>query len=90
MYTQDKILNGGEITVQGEFTLDGGLPFYVFLAPKNEDASGIAILDATLNYADKPTAFPFIAGAWNPVVVKKLSVKSTDLTNYRIFYGTEK
>lgn len=89
MYTQDKILNGGEITAQGDFTLDA-MTFYIFLAPKNEDASGIAILDATLNYADKPTAFPFIAGTWNPVVVKKLSVKSTDLTNYRIFYGTEK
>lgn len=89
MYTQDNILNGGEITAQGDFTLDA-MPFYIFLAPKNENASGIAILNATLSYADKPTAFPFIAGAWNPVVVKKLSVKSTDLTNYRIFYGTEK
>ena len=89
MYTQDKILNGGEITAQGDFTLDA-MPFYIFLAPKNEQAPGIAILNVTLNYASETTAFPFIAGAWNPVVVKNLSVKSTDLTNYRIFYGTEK
>lgn len=89
MYTQDKILNGGEITAEGDFSLDG-MPFYIFLAPKNEDASGIAVLDATLSYADKSTAFPFIAGVWNPVVLKKLSVKTADITNYRLFYGTER
>lgn len=90
MYTQDKILNGGEITSQGDFSLDGSMPFYIFLAPKNEDAPGIAILDVKLNYGDANTPFPFIAGTWNPVVLDTLNVKSSDLASYRIFYGTER
>lgn len=90
MYTQDKILNGGEITAQGDFTIDGLQPFYIFLAPKSEDASGIAILEVKLSYGSGKTSFPFMAGTWNPVVVNTLSVKASDLSSYRIFYGTEK
>lgn len=90
MYTQDKILNGGEVTSQGDFTLDGSRPFYIFLAPKSENAGSIAILNVRLTYGQDITAFPFLAGAWNPVVLDTLNVSAQNLADYRIFYGTEK
>lgn len=89
MYTQDKILRGGEITAQGTFTRDG-LPFYVFLMPKEDMEATPAVLTVRLPYNREETAFPFQPGIWNPVAVTSLDVEASDLTSYRIFWGSEK
>ena len=90
MYTNDKILRGGEITVQGDFRHYGGQPFYIFLVPKTEEAAGIAVLNVLLTYGKETVSFPFIAGVWNPVVLDTLNVTAQNLTDYRIFWGAEK
>ena len=89
MYTQDKILGGGEITAQGSFKRDGR-PFYVFLMPKSDTAAASAALTALLPYNTEETAFPFQTGMWSPVAVTELNVQAADLSSYRIFWGTEK
>lgn len=89
MYTNDKILGGGEITAQGTFDRNGDV-FYIFLMPKADSAPAVAALTARLPYNNESTVFPFQAGQWNPVVLKELSVSQSDLSSYRIFWGTEK
>lgn len=86
-YIEDKILNGGEITKQGEFK--GVSAFYLMLVPKSETAASVAILNVKLSKGIDKVDFPFATGTWNPVVVNSVDVKEEDLTNYRIFYGIE-
>lgn len=86
-YFDDKIFRGGEITAQGEFS-DAGA-FYIMLVPKTTEASSVGILNVKLSQTDGLIDFPFAVGVWNPVVVNKVNVKSTDLTSYRIFWGSE-
>lgn len=87
-YLKDKILSGGEITSQGEFTKDKEC-FYIMLVPKTAEASTVGILSVELSESNEMIDFPFTAGTWNPVVCTKVNVKQADLTNYRIFYGME-
>lgn len=89
MYTNDKILRGGEITSEGKFSNETGFPFYIFLAPKNEDAESIVILTVKLPYGES-TEFPFSTSEWNPVSLKEIEITSEDLSQYRIFWGAEK
>lgn len=84
-YLNDKILSGGEITQQGEFK--GVSAFYIMLVPKSTDAASVGILNVKLSQLEDMVDFPFAVGMWNPVVINKVNVKSTDLQNYRIFYG---
>lgn len=86
-YLNDKIIKGGEITAQGEFNQISA--FYIMLVPKSTDASSVGILNVKLSQNDELIDFPFSVGGWNPVVVNKVNVKSTDLTSYRIFWGAE-
>lgn len=86
-YFEDKILKGGEITQQGEFS--GAGTFYLFLVPKSADGASVAVLNVKLSQSDKYADFPFTAGVWNPTVVNKVNVKAEDLTAYRIFWGAE-
>lgn len=86
-YLDDKILRGGEITAQGEFNEVSA--FYIMLVPKGADAGSVGILNVKLSQNDGLIDFPFAVGVWNPVVVNKVNVKSSDLTNYRIFWGAE-
>lgn len=84
-YLDNKILRGGEITAQGEFNEVSA--FYIMLAPKTTEAASVGILNVKLSQNDSLIDFPFAVGMWNPVVVNSVEVKSTDLQNYRIFYG---
>lgn len=86
-YLDDKILRGGEITTQGEFNQISA--FYIMLVPKSTDASSVGILNVKLSQNEGLIDFPFTVGMWNPVVINKVNVKSSDLTNYRIFWGAE-
>ena len=86
-YLDDKILRGGEITAQGEFNEVSA--FYIMLVPKSTDAASVGILNVKLSQMGGLIDFPFSVGVWNPVVVNKVNVKSSDLTNYRIFWGAE-
>lgn len=86
-YLDDKILKGGEITSQGEFNEVSA--FYIMLVPKNTDAASVGILNVKLSQLEDMVDFPFAVGMWNPVVINKVNVKSSDLTNYRIFWGAE-
>lgn len=86
-YFKDKILGGGEITTQGKFTANGA--FYIALAPKTTTASNVAVLNVKLSSNAVYTDFPFAIGTWNPVLVNEIDVKSSDLSDYRIFWGEE-
>lgn len=86
-YLDDKILRGGEITAQGEFNEVSA--FYIMLVPKTTDAASVGILNVKLSQLEDMVDFPFAVGIWNPVVVNKVNVKSSDLANYRIFWGAE-
>ena len=86
-YLDDKILRGGEITTQGGF--DEVSAFYIMLVPKSTDAASVGILNVKLSQLEDMVDFPFAVGMWNPVVINKVNVKSSDLTNYRIFWGAE-
>lgn len=83
---ENLIMSGGEITSQGSFKTDNGA-FYLFITPKSESASSIAVLNVKLSRNKQNTDYPFVAGIWNPVVVNSVDVKGEDLTNYRIFWG---
>lgn len=83
---ENKIVKGGEITAQGVFESGSGA-FYIMVVPKSETASNVAMLDVKLSQNTNSIAYPFVAGVWNPVVVNSINVKSTDLSDYRIFYG---
>ena len=83
---ENLIMGGGEITSQGTFKANSSA-FYLFIVPKSESASSIAVLNVKLSRNKQNTDYPFVAGMWNPVVVNSVDVKSTDLQNYRIFYG---
>lgn len=86
-YLDDKILRGGEITAAGEFNKVSA--FYIMLVPKSTDAASVGILNVKLSQLEDMVDFPFAVGVWNPVVINKVNVKSSDLTNYRIFWGAE-
>lgn len=86
-YLEDKIRKGGEITQQGEFNSVN--TFYIMLVPKSADAASVGILNVKLSEEYGLIDFPFVVGHWNPVVVNKVNVKESDLTNYRIFWGAE-
>lgn len=86
-YLDDKILRGGEITQQGVFNEVSA--FYIMLVPKSTDAASVGILNVKLSQLEDMVDFPFAVGMWNPVVINKVNVKATDLTNYRIFWGAE-
>lgn len=83
---ENTIIGGGEITEQGEFKSAHGA-FYLFIAPKSDSASNIAVLDVKLSQNKNSTDYPFVACIWNPVVLNTVNVKSEDLSNYRIFWG---
>lgn len=83
---EDKIISGGEITAQGTFDAPKGA-MYLFLAPKNEDASQIAILEAKISQNNDSTEYPFFTGGWNPVLVNSVNINGEELNNYRIFWG---
>lgn len=85
-YLDDKIVRGGEITEAKKFS---EMAFYVMLVPKSADAASVAVMSANLTYNKGYSDFPFAVGVWNPVVLSGLDVKSSDLTNYRIFWGSE-
>lgn len=87
MLYEDIIMSGGEITKQAHFTLEGKEAFFLFLSPKTEDVSNSTTLNVKLSRNKVVAAFPFVAGMWNPVLVNQLNVTSTDLANYRIFWG---
>ena len=83
---EDVITSGGEITAIGDFTVEGGA-FYLFVAPKSDDAPSIAVLNVKISRNHGNSDCPFVVGMWNPVVINKVNVKSEDLSNYRIFWG---
>ena len=83
---EDKIIKGGEITSQGVFKSNGGA-FYIFITPKTEDASSSSVLNVKLSGNTELTDFPFVSYIWNPVLVNEVNIKSSDLSNYRIFWG---
>lgn len=87
MNYEDKIIRGGEITSAGIFQSSSKGTFYLMLVPKTEQTPNIAILNVKISQNDKSLDYPFVALMWNPVVVNSVNVKSTDLSNYRIFYG---
>lgn len=87
MTYEDKIIKGGEILTQGMFNSEGNV-IYIMPIPKNEDVSNIAILNVKLSQNEDVTDYPFVAGIWNPVAVNSINVRNTDLTNYRIFWGS--
>lgn len=90
MYLEDKILNVGEITSSGDFTLNGGLSaFYLFLIPKSDSANSIAVLSCIVSKSKTAVNTPLMTGTWNPIVINKVSLSSTNLSNYRVFWGTE-
>lgn len=84
---EDKIVKGGEIIAKGNFKA-GTSAFYLMLVPKVEDTPVIAVLSVKLSQNKGDTDFPFSVGIWNPVVVNSVDVKESDLTNYRIFWGS--
>lgn len=86
---EDKIIIGGEITTQGDFVSPNRV-FYIMPVAKSEDSEMVSILNVKLSQNEKSVDFPFVSGTWNPVVVNKISVKSDDLTKYRIFWGETK
>lgn len=86
---EDKISIGGEITAQGEFAPSTKV-CYLFLAPKSDAASSVAVLSVKLSYNDSLIDYPFTAGVWNPIVINKVNATSDNLSNYRIFWGFEK
>lgn len=85
----DKILRGGEITSTGKQMLFEARAYYLMLVPKSDESPAIAILNVRLSQEVDYKDFPFPIGQWNPVVINDVNVKSEDLTNYRIFYGSE-
>lgn len=89
MYTDDKIMNGGEITDTGKFTNGSGHPFYLFLQPKSDDNAGSYCLNVKISRSDSYKQYPFMVNTWNPVVLNGVDVTSGDLEKYRIFYGEE-
>lgn len=89
MYTDDKILKGGEITAAGAFSRDGNLPFYIFLTGRSEEAPVSTVMDAILKYGKSRQPFPLTVGMWNPVVFESVTVTSETLSSYRIFWGAE-
>lgn len=89
MYTQDKIINGGEIVDAGKFTKNGH-PFYICMIPKDADSPSGLVLSGEFLFAENESQIPLNAGVWNPVVLKSLTVSSSDLSLFRIFWGTEK
>ena len=88
MYTQDKIIKGGEITASGKFSING-FPFYLFISPKADTAASTIVVNAKLAYNDAPTDFPLISGVWNPVVLNEVEISEENLSDYRIFWGQE-
>lgn len=86
---EDKISIGEEIKTQGEFVPSTKV-CYLFIVPKSEEASSVAVLNVKLAYNGGLIEYPFTAGIWNPIVINKVNVSSENLTNYRIFWGFEK
>ena len=83
---EDKIVKGGEITSQGDFSPKNGA-MYLFIVAKTENAPGVGIFSVKLSRNEAFTDYSFVAGIWYPVVVKSANITSTDLSNYRIFWG---
>lgn len=86
MNLEDKILQGGEITAQGEF-VPPTKACYLFLVPKTDSSASVGILNVKISQNDGYTDYPFTSGIWNPIIINKVNVKSSDLTSYRIFWG---
>lgn len=80
------ITYGGEITSQGTFETNSGA-FYLFIAPKKEDAPAIGVFNVKISRNVDNTDYPFVVGVWNPVVINQIDVTSENLANYRIFWG---
>ena len=89
MYTNDKIIMGGEITEASKFDNGDGYPFYIYLMPIAEDSAASYVLSVKMSYEKTYKDFPFTASTWNPVVLNGIDVTSEALQKYRIFYGME-
>lgn len=85
----DKILRGGEITATGRQADIKESAYYLMIIPKSEDASNFTVFNVKLSGEKEFKNFPFVVGQWNPVIINDIDVTSTDLSNYRIFYGAE-
>lgn len=87
MNLTNKITRGGEIKEQGDFN-NNNQPFYLFLMPKAEGVSSIA-LTAKISYNKKAIEFPFVVNCWNPIVVNSVNIAEETLSSYRVFWGME-
>ena len=87
MYFQDKIIKCNEVTEAKN--VSNIKPFYVFLAPKTENAESVLILSGKPYGNKEQTNIPLAVGCWNPITFKSLNVTSEAVANYSVFIGEE-
>lgn len=94
MYVSE-YLNGGRIVAHGEitdltggFTLEGVVPFSLFVLKKDPSAEDSCLIDVKCYCDDEHSVCPFNAGEWSACSVDSIDASSSPiLSTYRLFWG---
>lgn len=86
MNFSDLIVKGGEVT-KAELFVPEDKVCLLMLTPKTESSPSVEIISVKLSENKSMVDYPFVAGMWNPVVVKKANITAGNLNNFRIFWG---
>ena len=89
MNFQDLIVKGGEITKAEIFKPEDKVCL-LMLVPKSESAASVAVLNVKLSGNKERIDYPFVVGAWNPVLINEANIVQQNLTDYRIFWGVSR
>ncbi len=82
-----RILSKGQITDLSQgFTL-GGVPFSVFVRPKNATMEQNTLLNCRLICDTESSSFPIPIGDWTPGAIVKISPNGISLSDYEVFWG---
>lgn len=89
MNFEDLILKGGEITKAELFKPEDKVCL-LMLVPKSQEAQMCLFLNVKLSGNKERVDYPFVVGAWNPVLINEANIIQQNLTDYRIFWGVSR
>lgn len=88
MMSSLRILTKGQITdLKSGFSLEGRIPFSVFVRAKTASMATNTLLNCKLILDKEAGAFPVVLGDWTPGVISVISPDGIDLEKYEVYWG---
>ena len=82
-----RVSSKGQITdLSTAFSLDGNIPFSLFIIEKTVQSTQPVLVDCTLYQDDTNANCPFTPNVWDVPAVVEVSINGIDLTAYDVYW----